>query len=601
MSNVKNFGLDGIASSVQLGKGGSKVVSEAGKIAVKDSAGTSLVNLQAADPVAPQDVVTKAVLDLVDGMALSLGVPTDTTLTGAMPLTSETTVTNAVDQLNTILGKLVPTPPANFPNGETLTVTSVGATPLLASGAVPDNTNGGTITTVSGASVTRITAATVSTNTIGAGDNVGPGDSGTIQALVNGTMVDSQVMTTGSNAKATGVLRISNDQAYPVATPGFWESFRTNIAGAAASQGWNRLKLAHTGAGATNDVYFVRDNITAIPVVSAGTVTESAAGTLAYSSGIPHYGTGASLSVGFTASDLAGETYKSGTILSLSGSNSIFATVNHAAGSGGLPAILPRQTTTFTASNLIVNIDGNNVHNSGKVTGAASNPNGTGSLQFGPTILVKRGTTSRIDEMNIPVSIAVNGGPSATVASRVIMTGGDNPSDAVGSLTVGNWASSTTKNAWDASVVAGVLQHDITNYTTGFLPVGPNYTSHDASQYVTFMIRRTAVSKFDISVTGSFAGMWVKLPGVSEAYTSTQNGWYDMKTLYGGAGIPGNQAGANGSVGCALGAVANGGGTWTCTFGTLSSTSASNNIILVRFKLTAGQSISALSFVPPTR
>jgi hypothetical protein len=74
-----------------------------------------------------------------------------------------------------------------------------------------------------------------------------------------------------------------------------------------------------------------------------------------------------------------------------------------------------------------------------------------------------------------------------------------------------------------------------------------------------------------------------------------------MKTLYGGAGIPGNQGGANGSLGCALGAVANGSGSWTATFGTLSSTSSANNIILVRFKLSAGQSISALSFVPATR
>lgn len=128
---------------------------------------------------------------------------------------------NAVDALNEILGKLVPASPNNFPNGETLTVTSVGTSPLLASGSVPDNTNGGTLPVSAGSSVTRITASTVSTNTIGASDNVGPGDSGTVQALVNGTVVDTQAMTTGSNNKSTGVLRITNDQAYPVSTPGF--------------------------------------------------------------------------------------------------------------------------------------------------------------------------------------------------------------------------------------------------------------------------------------------------------------------------------------------------------------------------------------------
>lgn len=600
MSNVKNYGLDGVASSVQLGKGGSKIASEAGKITAKDAAG-DLVNIQGADPVESQDLVTKNFVDGLDGMDFKLGVPDDTTLDGAVVLTSETTVTNAVDALNEILGKLVPTAPANFPNGETLTVTSVGTTPLLASGAVPDNTNGGTLPASAGASVTRVTAATVATNIIGAGDNVGPGDSGTVQALVNNTIVDSQVLSTGANNKASGVLRISNDQAFPSSTPGFWESFRTQINGGAATQGWNRFKINHTAAGATNDVYFVRDNITANPTVTGLAVTESTQGTLAYSSGIPHYGTGGALNVTFSASNLAGETYKSGTILSVSASNSILTTNNYSAGQAGLPSILNRQTTSFITNNLSIAVDGTNVHNSGVLTASASNPNGTGTANDTTTILVKRGTSgSRIDEMSIPVSVAVNGGPTGN-GSRVVQGSGDFPSTDVTGLTSGDWVSSNTPASYEAAVVGGLIKHDVVNYTTGYLPAGPNRTSYDANQYVTFMFRRTAASKFDISVTGSYDQMWVKLPGLSETYTSIQNGWYSMKTLYGGAGIPGNQAGANGSLGCALGAVANGSGSWTATFGTLSSTNSANNIILVRFKLSAGQSITALSFVPATR
>jgi hypothetical protein len=133
------------------------------------------------------------------------------------------------------------------------------------------------------------------------------------------------------------------------------------------------------------------------------------------------------------------------------------------------------------------------------------------------------------------------------------------------------------------------------------LPAGPNRTAFGATQYVTFFMRRTAVSKFDISVTGTYSGMWVKLPTLSDLYTASANGWYSMSTIYGGSGKPGDQAGANGSLGVALGSVASGTGTWTCTFGTLSSTDSANNIIMVRFKLTAGQSITALSFVPATR
>lgn len=606
MANIKNFGLDGVASSVQLGKGGSKIQDDSGKIVVTGADGSTLTNVQAAEPVVDQDLTTKNYVDSIDGMRVVLGTPTDSSLSdGAVALTPSFKVTDAVDALNEILGKLVPASPPSFPGGQSLTISSTSSTALLASGSVPDNTSGGSLPVTAGNSVTRVTSTTVNTSTIG--DNgttgfVGPGDSGTVQALVNNTVVDSQAMSTGDNSKSTGVLRISNDQAYPLATPGFWESFRANITGASATQGWNRLKLNHTAAGATTDLYFVRDNITANPVVSGGSVTEGTQGTLAYSSSIPHYNTGAVLTVGFNATNLSGETYKSGTILSVSASNSILSTNNYAAGQGGLANPLARQTTSFTASGLSINIDGTNVHNSGQLTATASNPNGSGSSTFGPIILVKRGTVgSRVDEMNIPVSIAVNGGPSATVASRTVMAGGDFPSTDVTSLTVGNWVSSSALNTYDATIVGGVLKQDQTNYTTGYLPAGPNLSGQDGTQYVTFLIRRTAVSKFDISVTGTYAGLFVKLPGLSDSYTASSNGWYTMSTLYSGAGIPGDTNGANGSLGVALGQVASGTGSWTCTFGSLSSTNASNNIILVRFKLTAGQSITALSFVPATR
>jgi len=604
MSNVKNFGLVGIGSEVQLGKGGAKLASETDKIVAKNEAG-ALTQIQVADPVAAQDVVTKAHLDSKDGMSFVLGTPTDAALNdGAVALTNATTITNAVDQLNEILGKLVPAAPTNFPGGQTLTVTSVGNSPLLASGAVPDNTAGGTLPVSAGSAVTRVTAATASSNVIG--DNgttgfVGPGDSGTVQALVNNTVVDSVALTSGTDNRA-GVLTITNDQAYPLATPGFWQSFRASIVGASVTQGWNRLKLNHTGASATNDVYIVRDNITAIPSTTNVVISENAAGTLAYSSGVPHYNTGASLKVSFDTTNIAGETYRSGNIFQISGNNSIFTTKGFAAGTGGLPNPIARQTLNFSAVDLPVAIDATNVHNSGQATVQVLNVNGTGSTgAIGPAILVKNGSAgSRVDELSFPVSIAVNGGVSGN-GFRVVMSNGDNPSDDKSSITTTDWSNSAALNAWDASVVGGLLKHDVINYTTGFLPAGPDYSGHNASQYITVAVRRTAVSKFDINVTGTYSGLWVKLVGVSEAYTSTQNGWYSMSTLYGGAGYPGNQGGANGSLGCALGAVASGTGSWTCTFGTLSSTAATNNLILVRFKLTAGQSISALSFIPPTR
>lgn len=608
MANTKNFGLDGVASSLQLGKGGQHIVSADGRISAKSADGTTLVNVQAADPVAPSDVVTKQVLDAVDGATIKLGNPTDASLAdGAVSLTSTTTVVNAVDQLNEILGKLVPTAPAAFPGSQSLTVSGTGQNPLLASGAVPDNTNGGTIPVTAGQSVTRVITATVSSNVIG--DNgttgfVGPGDSGTVQALVNGAVADSQVMATGSQNKS-GVLTITNDQAYPLATPGFWESFRAQIVGAPLTQGWNRLKLNHTAGGATNDVYVVRDTMVSSPVNSNVVITETTAGTYSYSSGIPHYGTGGVLNVSLTTANLSGETYTGNaiyTVSSISGNGTAFTPQSFFAGQGGLPSVLPRQMAPFS-TNLPVNVNGANNHCWANVLPAANNANSAGGIADSTVILLKNGTagSTKVDELSIPVTIAQNGGPSGN-GFRVNMTNGDNPADDKSGLTATDWINTAAINAWDASVVGGILKNDVTNYTTGYLPAGPNYSSHNATQYVTFALRRTAVSKFDISITGTYAGLWVKLPGVTESYTTASNGWYSMSTLYGGAGFPGNTGGANGSLGCALGAVASGStGSFTCTFGTLSSTAAANNLILVRVKLTAGQSITAMSFIPATR
>ena len=64
-----------------------------------------------------------------------------------------------------------------------------------------------------------------------------------------------------------------------------------------------------------------------------------------------------------------------------------------------------------------------------------------------------------------------------------------------------------------------------------------------------------------------------------------------MFDLYAGAGNPNNT-----DNGCAFGSAMTGGnGTFTCVFGTESSSNG-NDKILVRFKLTSGQSITNIRF-----
>ena len=109
------------------------------------------------------------------------------------------------------------------------------------------------------------------------------------------------------------------------------------------------------------------------------------------------------------------------------------------------------------------------------------------------------------------------------------------------------------------------------------------------------MFTRTTVSEFNIVVTGSYAGCKVCLPENSSWTTglSATNGWADMFAAYAGSGVP-----RNSDPGCAQEGVMNGSsGTFKCVFGTESSSNG-NGKILVRFKLTSGQSITNIKFSP---
>ena len=140
-----------------------------------------------------------------------------------------------------------------------------------------------------------------------------------------------------------------------------------------------------------------------------------------------------------------------------------------------------------------------------------------------------------------------------------------------------------------------VLRHDQTDYSSGFLPVGPDYSSsRSGAQYFQMEIIRSQVSQFNISVTGSYAGCWVCMPDNSSWTSSLSgtNGWADMFIAYRGAGIPTSAEPGASSGGVMTGAS----GTFTCVFGTESSSNDSNNRILLRWRLNSGQSITAMSF-----
>lgn len=509
-------------------------------------------------------------------------------LPGAVPLADDMAVSEGIDRINEVLGKLVPTQPPEFPNGSLSLSNTGGSSPRLATG-VTDNT--GDTPYAPGGSVTRVPSAGVSSFAF---NDVGPGDSGTVSVWVNDVEVSSRILTgSGDNGTYNG-LQIADQKDYPTAQPGFWKSIDVSLNGVPADVGVNKVQVVHSAAGQTAEVYFVRDGMTASPAVSGGSVAEASQGTLAYSSGVPHYGSGATLTVGGSFSNLSGETYYGGSdIFTVSGENGVISGQSYDYSTLGITVPPVRQKISATAITPVTASVNGNVHAVGRVQGAARNVNGTGSAVLASTmILVKRGAApaGKVDEMSVPVS-GMGSIPNGDNAVSVTLGDGDTPA---GSATA--WDPTALLPAYSASVVAGVLKHDQIDYTTGYLPQGPNYsTGRSGPQYRTWSFKRASRSTFRIAVTGSYAGCWIKLPGVSDSQPNAPNGWWNAFAAYDGAGIPG-EAG-DPAAGCALGSVMNGGsGTFTITFGTQSSTNATGNEVLIRFRLNAGQQITALAY-----
>lgn len=622
MSEVKNYGLKGVGNDVQLGKGGSRIQEVSGRIVLRDVTDSAYVNVAGLDPVDPQDFVTKTYFENNAASASNkLEAPDDGTHGGAVNswAVGSTTYSTALDDLNEILGMLVPPSPPSWPDGDNITDVSSDVSWQLASGST-DNTGNGL--PAAGSTVKTIYSASVTTDTVGlAGDSgSGPGTDGTIEGLLNGTSVGSITLTTGDDTGTNGNLQIQSNPDYPAATPGFYRVVQARINGATASAGYNKVQITHSSAGSSNEYFFVYDStLSGQGSVSGLSIADPGLSTV-QSSTIPHYSNGQGLDISGTLNNISGHTYRRTNALTISstgltGNGNPLSASNYDIGDTGMPT---DPVALNTASGSFTNMDGvtNNVHASGRATVRFQNPNGGSTSTINDPVLLVMGsaTTSAVDEDNISTSGIANlissGASSGNNAARVDLTGdaASNTPSATFTGTSANWTGSTTLETFDATVVGGLLKHDQTNYSTGYLPVGPNLSGQAAgTQYATFMFRANPLSKFDIQLTapGGVTGIWVKLPGVSDNGTyhdgGATNGWWDMTTAYAGVGVPGTGAGANGSTGCAVaGSVPTNSAInnqrYTCTFGTESAANATNNIILVRIGLASGDTVTALSF-----
>lgn len=534
-------------------------------------------------------------------------------VSNAVALTTTTTVTDGLAQLNFVLGKLVPPSPPPFPGASTLTLTTSTSSGRMSNFTQTDNSGWGNLSVAAGTSVSATRVSTYAAGTITA---VGPGDAGTVTAYFNGASAGSVPMATGSQNGTYGNLIIANDQDYhnvvSSVTAGFWESFNASLTGTSILAGWNRASIDHSLGSPTNTITWYYDNSTPGTPTFSNTSIALTSNSSTYSSTIPHFNSSTNFRIKANVARLSGDTYPVGVT---SGASTLVTT--SAGGAFSTPTIV-----TYTAAGVTVPLDRNLYVSSGSAyietnvgttTGFGSSTSGpsltvnnnyasgaSGALIVSgtPTVLYKTGTASTMEEIAVRFGSTV--GTGSGTASRIINPGSTDTPVYTASASLFDSETSILQT-YDATIVAAILKHDQTNYSSGYLPVGPDLSSgRSAAQYFTFRFVRTSVSKFNIKFTGTIAGLWVALPGSGIDTSSTLNGWLDMSLAYAGAGQPGAGTGGNGSNGCAIGGVVTLNSSVTahsktCTFGTESSSTTATNEIYVRIKLTSGQTVTALS------
>jgi hypothetical protein len=615
-ANINTAGSVTAAGNILVGN---IVIPSSGNITVGN---VNINNLS--DPVANSDAATKYYVDIqtgnvsanILGNLIQMGTNSQGALvSNAVTLTTTTTVTNGIALLNQVLGKLVPPAPINFPGGQTLTISSLSTYRMANITQVNNTAN--SLTVSAGATVTNVRrAATYATNTISA---VGPGDSGTITAYRNNTAVGNVTLNAAANPTANGTyggnLVITNNYDYNSAnaniTAGFWYVFSAAISGANAPAGWNDLVIVDSPTGTTNvSSWYYDASSPSTPSFTSTTMAVSGTTALLYSSTIPHYTNATQFNIGSTVANASGNMYPTSNVLASGSAGGSFAaptSVNYNASNVGSNILNSFQSASFTTtSNVTTGFGASSTGPSMSVNNSYATGTLTLTSALANTVLYKSGTATAIDEGNIVVTAVGTGSGNAF---RIVNPGTGNTPTYTGSEAAFNSQSSTLQT-YDATVVGsgvqGVLKHDQTNYSTGYLPTGPDLSSgRTGTQYFTFKFIRTDVSKFDITYAGNVAGMWVALPGSVIDSSSGANGWINMATAYAGAGYPGVNSPGNGSDGCALGGTISLNTTVastskTCTFGTVSSSSTATNEIYIRVALTSGQSVTGLSLKAAT-
>ena len=542
-----------------------------------------------------------------------IGTPNGGFKTGAISISASDVTKDSINDINNILGKLVPDPPTTI-NNAVVDLTN-DTEHFLCAGFTPTNNTGGAAPDQTGTtSYVRNTTSQVTTDTL---TEFGPGDAGTVTGFINAVGVGTTTLTTANNDGTYDKLVISNNEdasnstRNPGITSQFYQIYDARLLNAPSPDGFNKAFFTQDSSTTQSTFWYEDPSTVGVPDMTFGAVSPPSSPTLSYSSYVPHYteASGNAFTYNISVTNATGDMYNSNNNVLLTAesqttgftrpdASKLFneTTVSGVQGTHppqrnwgalGTPAIV---TATHVPRNVHATITSNHFHRWDCITPYGSDLNERATVSQAVNIMgTTADFTNNVDEDAIECTVGSLTGGSATRVKAG--ASGDTPSP-----TFATWDGNAagTPAVYEAIVRGGDLRHDQTNYASGYLPVGPNLSSgRSGTQYFQFQFIQSAISQFNISYTGSLAGCFVCMPDNSTwtSGLSNTNGWADMFQAYIGAGVPNNA-----NPGCASGGVMDtNGGTFTCVFGSESSSNDSNNRVLIRFKLTNGNSISDIS------
>ena len=203
-------------------------------------------------------------------------------------------------------------------------------------------------------------------------------------------------------------------------------------------------------------------------------------------------------------------------------------------------------------SPMSININGSG-EGLGTIKASCVNINGSSAEVINSQQIKYWFTSISFDETNLPSSHSAG----ATLKRVELGLSGATPSFTpanFSSTSPWNSQTSTITGTDEAVTLPNGVNHNTTDYS-GFLPVGPNYSSgRSGIQYVTFAFNKQATWQFTLTISGTVSSAHAAMPGtILDDACSDKNGWCDMSVGYDGFGIPGagsSSPSPNGVNGC---------------------------------------------------